>query len=513
MDNHNDEQNKPVGGRVVAGASLSLLGTLGARVLGIVAVAVLGRVLSPHDFGVMALAMIFVGLSEAVMSRQFDLACIRTRNITDHHYNTAFTLSVLWGAIAAGLIFALATPIATLMQEPEVGPMLHFLALVPLLDGLRNPYFVRFERSLNFLPEVAMTFFSKTAQITTAIALALIWRDYWAMAVGLVVFTTMRMLATYGLARRMPGLSLRHAGAFLRFGGWLSGTGLVGFIMQRSDTVLISARLGTSTLGLYNLGYEITQMVTNYLAQPLMRIVYPGLAEVSGSRTRLCAAYYKAQATLMGILLPIGVGAALTAPEVIVLFIGHKWLAAAPVLQILLPVTALSCLVYIIQAVLMVDGNTRAMFMRNLTVAVVQIPLVWTGLVLGGFVGGVAARAGAILFHTGLSLSIAARSTGDPWYQTLIAIWRSFVSVGVMVVGVSLVSWITTPATTEWQALWLLALKAGVGGTLYVGTHTVLWLASARPEGVETLVIRLLQAILRRLGLPTFARSIKEDTP
>ena len=494
-----EPRDRSITGNIAFGASISIAATIGTRLLGIITIGVLGRVLTPQDFGVIAIALIFVGLSEAIMSRQFDLACIRTTDIADSHYNTNFTLSCLWGLFAGGTLLVLADPIATLMGEPKVAPVLRLLALVPVLDGLRNPYFVGYERGLNFVPDIGTNFAAKAAQTIASIALALWWGNYWAMAWALVVFTGARAILTHALKPSRIRFELTHWKEFLIFGGWLSGTGIMRFIMARTDTAMISSKLGTATVGLYNLAFELTQLATTYLAMPLMRIIYPGLSSMSHDRQRLKAAYYKAQAILLGILLPIGFGIALIAREAIIIFVGTKWLDAVPVLHILMPASAVAVLVYNVQAVIMVDGNTRAMFLRNLTVAIVQIPAIWFGLIWYGFVGAVTARALALLLHTGLTLAIAARVTKDPWWLTLTTAWRSFGAVVFMSAAILGLSAILPLPQTMPDAITSLVFKVSCGMTVYVVSHVLLWLASGRPEGIETFAWEMGSKTISRL--------------
>lgn len=485
-------------GHLALGASVTIAATLGTRVMGIASIAVLGRLLDPHDFGVMAIALIFVGLSEAIMSRQFDLACIRTQDINDSHYNTNFTLSAIWGLFAGAVLYILATPIAVMMHAPDTADVLRLLAVVPVLDGMRNPHFVGFERNLNFIPDIGTNFAAKAAQTAAVILLALIWGNYWAMAWALIIFTATRTGLTHILRPTSIRPTLIHWREFVAFGGWLSGTGIMRFVMARTDTAMISAKLGTATVGLYNLGFELTQMATNYLAVPLMRIIYPGLSSMSKDRARLRAAYYKAQSVLLAILLPIGVGIALVAHEAVLIFVGAKWLGAVPVLWIMLPVSAVAVLVYNVQAVIMVDGNTRAMFLRNAIVAIIQIPAIWFGLVWFGFVGAVSARACAILIHLFITLIIAGQATGDPWHKTLTEGSRSFAAVILMAVTVLGLSMFLPESTTIVETIGGLVLKISVGLVVYISAHAGIWLASGRPDGVETFAWSFARRILNR---------------
>lgn len=473
------------GTRVMFGASLSVLGNASTHILAIISIAIMGRLLDPRDFGILAMATVFTGLFEALMNRQFDLALIRTKNVDDSHFDTVFGMSMIWGLSTGLILFLSADFFASMMGEPDLAPVLRVLSLVPVMDSLRNPYFVTFERNLIFLPLVGQHVGSKLAQAGIGVLLAWLWGDYWALVYGFLALSFVRLLPTWILPDRRPRPRLTHWKYFLKFGGWLSGTGLVGFVMLKADTSIVFARLGTATTGLYNMGVELAQMATHHLGAALGQMIYPGLASVADDRARLNGAYFRAQEMLFGIMLPLGIGVAVVAPEAIRVFVGEKWLPAVPVLQAMGPVLALSCLNYNVQAMLMIDGNTRAMFLRNLFVAIVQIPLILILLDYYGFLGAIAARVAATFLHTFLSLQIAGRLTQDHWWRSLTVAWRSFLAAAAMAFAVWMVGQFLGPYTSVAEAALFGLIKIATGGTVFIGCHVLLWFFAGRPDGLE----------------------------
>lgn len=493
-------QNQEVSSRVVAGASFSVISNILTHSFAVISIAVLGRLLDPKDFGIIAIALIFTGVSDALMNRQFDLALIRTKNIDASYYNTVFGMSVCWGISAGLLLFFGAETFAGWFGEPDLAPVLRVLCLLPVMDSLRNPYFIDFERKLMFLPIVGVHLMSKATQAVVGITLAWIIGDYWALVGALLGLALMRLIPTWILTKNRPRPQLVHWRYFLSFGGWLSGTGLLGFIMQKSDTALVSKFLGTTVVGLYNMGAELAMMATHHLSGQLLRMVYPGLSTVSDDPARLRNAYHKAQEMIMGFMVPLGVGVALVAPEAITVFVGEKWLDAVPVLQALAPVLALSSLTFNVQAIIMVDGQTKTMFMRNLAVAVVQVPLIILGLQYYGFAGAIAARVAATIFHTYLSLKIAARMVNANWWHALFVGWRSFAAAGVMILTVLAVGSLLGPQDGFMDVLFQGAIKVSLGGLAYAISHAIMWHIAGRPEGFEQQILKLIAKVTGRKG-------------
>ena len=117
---------------VVRGALVSMVGSLGSRLLGFVALAILARLLLPHDFGIVATAMIFIGLCRTLMNRQFHLALIRLPEVEQSHYDTAFTLTLIWGLLTSVGLLLSAGLLARVMGIPEIAPVLQVMSLALL---------------------------------------------------------------------------------------------------------------------------------------------------------------------------------------------------------------------------------------------------------------------------------------------------------------------------------------------------------------------------------------------
>lgn len=482
---------------VVRGALVSLGGSLGSRVLGFLAIAILARLLLPHDFGIVATAMIFIGLCRTLMNRQFHLALIRLPEIERSHYDTAFTLTLIWGLVASIGLFASAGPLAQIMATPEITPVLRVMSLALLLEGLQSPAFVRFERNLDLRPDVISDWAGKLVQYTVSISFALWWQSYWALVLGFLAFTLARVILSHVFAPYQPKFSLAHTRAFLSFGGWLSGTGLAGYALVFSDVALIATRLGSASVGLYNLAAEMVRMASDQLAVPLSRAIYPGLSAVMQDRDRMRRAFLDALEISLGLMLPIGVGLALAAPEIVRLVLGPNWSAAIPVIQILAPAAGFACVSHAAQSIVMADGRTRAMFARNVTVAVIQLPLILAGIIWAGLPGAACGRAAGMLMQGMLSLVIAAPIAGVTSARLLLTPYRSIVACALMACGVT---WLDQVVLIPAAAPLLISLgaKIATGVVIYVLCHLGLWILSGRPRGFEQFLLARLMPALRR---------------
>lgn len=487
----------PLSGRVARGASMLVLANLAARVIAALGLAALARLLSPDDYGLMAMALVVVGFADMLTNLQFANALIREPALEDSHFDCAFTLTLLRGLLAGAALHLSAEPVAALMGAQELEAPLRWMALIPVLDGLRNPRLAAYARAVDFRPEIATEIGAKLVGAAVSVALAAALGDFRALVGGALAASATAVAISHAAAPARLRLSLRHARAFFSFGGWMTAAGAVNFVNYKSDVMLIGAQLGAPALGRYAMGEQIAAMATHQLAYPLTRAVYPGLAAVVGDAARLRAAHGKAQAVILAALAPIGVGAALAAPEIMRVVAGPQWSDAVPVLQALAPVMAFGMTGAAAQAVAMAAGDTRSIFRVSCVNLAVRLPAVLVGLWAFGLPGVLAARVLSGFAAAVGMLRLATRQTGEPVWAPLRAGWRTLLSCGAMALAVG--SAAPTHDGSLGAAAAALAVKVALGASVYGLCHVGLWAATGRPDGAERLAFVAIHRLKEKL--------------
>lgn len=496
-----------LGSRVSAGAAVFVLANLANRLIGVLSLAVLGRLLTPTDFGLVALALIVTGFIEAAVNDQFTMGLIRARHLEQGHFDTAFSLAALWGAAAAAAMLLFAGPLAALLDAPGLATALGWLALVPLLNGLRNPRFALYMRHLEYWPSLVFALVPRLAATAAAIGLAIALGNYWALVISAIVLAAVSTAVTHAMRPGPLALRLTYWRDFLGFGGWLSAAGVMRFAARKSDAAIVGGLLDVRAVGFYNMGTELATTAVQQLSSSMVRAAFPGLAAVSDDRSRLWAGYLKVLETSVAVMAPIAVGIGLAAAEAVRIVVGPQWAEAAPVIAWLAPATALGVISTAAQSLVTVEGRTRGLFLRSLVVFAVQTPLIVVGIQWLGIMGAVYARVAGIALSTALTVAMVSRMAEGSMAQTLLRPWRSVAAVAAMVLAVLaldalvLAPWLGPVAQAgAAEALTALAAKIAVGGAVYTGVHLALWAAAGRPDGAERHVLGLLGGALRRLS-------------
>ncbi|MGI9508206.1 MAG: oligosaccharide flippase family protein, partial [Geminicoccaceae bacterium] len=286
-----DADAKAIGKGMARGAAWMVLMRLVVRGASLINMMILARLLVPEDFGLIAMAAIFVGALEIFSEFSFDVALIKKQSAGRADYDTAWTLSIIRGVAVAVILIAIAQPASALFEEPRLAPVVAALSLSPLLLGFQNIGVVDFRKTLDFKKDFVFMAGAKVVAVVVSIGLAIIWRNYWALVGGMVAGKVWRLGASYAMHPYRPRLSLASWRELFAFTKWLLLHNILMFFRNRADRLVIGKMLGAATLGVYTLAYDLANLATTELMAPIRRALLPGYAKLAGQSERLRAAF------------------------------------------------------------------------------------------------------------------------------------------------------------------------------------------------------------------------------
>lgn len=295
----------------------------------------LARLLSPDAFGLAALATMLVGVVNVLSSLGFSAALVQRKEITDEHLDTAWWLSLAVSTGLALVIIALAGPIAILVRDPRVGPLLRVLPLSMPIGALGQIPFVLLQRRLAFR-QIALVDFSATLVGAAAgIGLALLHFGAWTLvgqAIGVTAATTIARYATAPWRPRAQFIAARGR-ELAAFGLPVIGGGLVNFAAANVDNALVGRSLGAATLGVYALAYNLTVLPSTLVGGLVSSVMLPALSKLQAEPERFRRGYLRMLRVVSSGALPLVLGLWATAPLLVSTVYGTKWLEAASVVR------------------------------------------------------------------------------------------------------------------------------------------------------------------------------------
>jgi lipopolysaccharide exporter len=450
------------------------------RLLDFAAVVVLARMLSPDDFGLVAVAASVVAIVEGLGALGIDKALIRSREDDRDLYDSAWTLAALRGLASAGIMAVT----ASFVSDGRMAEVLRALAWVPLFTGLTNPRFVTFERDLDYSRFAVLTLGAKIVSVAATLAAAYALRSHWALVVGLLVNGFASLVFSYALRPYVPRFTFARFRSLFAFSGWLTLTGAVTVLSMETDRIIVVRLLGLTDAGLYDMTQRVGVLPTRELLSPLQRLLLPAFSGLLEQRDRLRSAACQSINVLASLSLPAAFGFALVAADVVPLLLGSQWTPIVPLLQVLVPYLGLRATLSMTLPCVLALGETRMLFGVSLAYAIVHVPLFIAGTARFGLAGAIWSIVLAGGFYIYLNAWMLRRTLGIGASEILVQMRRPLAASALMAATLLLV-----PSTGSWLTA---AARILFGGAVWASCQYSLWTLEGRPPGIERRLVELL---------------------
>ena len=252
---------------------------LSDRVLSLVSMLVLARLLTPSDFGVVAIASSVLALLEVFTALGLDVALISKPNVTREHYDSAWTFKILLGLAVALVLVVLSGPAAAFYNEPRIADVVRVLAIGSLVQGFENIGVVDFRKELRFATEFRFQIAKRIIMIAVTLPLAFAFRNYWALTIGAVTGRFVWVGLSYLAHPFRPRIALTKVRDLMSISAWLVFSSTLYSSTNRSQHRARTLS-GPRAAGLYL--DDFASLPTLQLIAPINRAVLPGLVKLSG---------------------------------------------------------------------------------------------------------------------------------------------------------------------------------------------------------------------------------------
>lgn len=443
------------------GALFTLTATAIKMTLQIASVIVLSRLLTPHDYGLIAIVLVVIGVGEIFRDFGLTSAAVQAPSLSDGQRDNLFWINTAIGGILAVLMFGLSWPLAALTGEPALLAIVQILSVTFVFNGLTTQYRAQLMRGLKFRAMAFIDITAATLALATAIGVALLGAGYWALVVQQLVNLFTMFVGAVIAGRWFPRFYSRQhdISTMIRFGWNIVGTGILTYLGNQIDTIMVAARLGTSPLGLYNRAFQLVMTPLSQVRSPLSNVAIPVLSRVQEDQGRFGKFITSGQVALgYSLGIPLMLVAGLAEP-VTGIMLGAQWSEAVPIMRLLAITGTLTTLSFVGYWVYISRGLGKQLFQYSIVSLTIRVCCVVTGSFFG-LVGVAAGVAIAPAIAWPISLLWLSKVTVIPVRALITGALRIIVAVGL--VGVA--SWGTTTLfdTQGWASL----LTGGLVGLL-----------------------------------------------
>jgi PST family polysaccharide transporter len=357
--------------------------------MSIVISAILARLLTPSDFGLIAMVLVFSNFAAIFSGFGLQSAIVQKKEVSDEALSSIFWINVGLGALLTLALAASAPLIAAFYSQPRLTPIVVFISTTFFITSFANVHYGLLTKRMNFKALAIIE--SCAIGISGPIAIFLAFAGYgvWSLAWYTVLSTVFTVVFTWIYARWVPHflLGLQHVKGLLGFGANLTGFTFVNYFAQNMDNLLIGRFLGSAPLGFYNLAYNLLLLPSSNISNVVGRVMFPALSAIQHDKQLVREAYVRANRYIAAVAFPLMIWVLVTAPQLIRVVYGPKWISVIPLIQIFALAGIEQSIGTNVWWIFTSQGRTDVMFKLSIFTTVVVVISFLVGL--RGGVGGV----------------------------------------------------------------------------------------------------------------------------
>jgi O-antigen/teichoic acid export membrane protein len=456
-----DLRRRIVRGLIWVGAS-----QVGLQLTRAVVAVVVARLLTPAEYGLAALALVFSSLVMIFSDLALGAALIQRKTLSAVDRDTAFWVTAASGVLFTVLGVLLAGPMAALYGEPDAAPLLAVLSATFLISALGAPQQSLMLRDMDFRRVEMLPMGGALAGGAAGVTVAALDGGAWAIIVQYCVATTATTALVWLRSAWRPRFafslaSLRELGGFSIY---MLGHRMLFYLQMNGDRFLIGRFLSTSALGVYAVAYNTMLVPASKLGGPLQRVFSPAFSRIQDEPERIAATWARVSRLMAAVSVPALAGLVVVAPDFVPLVLGAQWTEAVPVVQILAWVGIIQAVQTLNSDILMARDRARTLFRFSILLTTAHLIAFVVGL-QWGVVGVAASYAISTTLVEPVQTVLAARALGVSPMVFFGSIARVFQAALGMCAAVLAVRYALVDAGVE--PLARLVLCVGAGGIVY----------------------------------------------
>ena len=323
-----------LGSRTARGGVVTIVSHGLKFALSIGATAILARLLTPHDYGLIGMVVVFTGFVAMFKDLGLSLATVQRPEITDEQISTLFWVNVTISVAITLLMILLAPLIGWFYGEPRLTLITMVTATGFLFGGLAVQHEALLKRQMRFYALSVIAFASMMLGYVVGIILA--WRGaaYWSLVFSQLALLAANTLGVWFVCRWRPGRPRRNTGvrSMLSFGGNITGYALINYVSKNTDSLVVGRMFGPQVLGLYTKAVQLLTLPTDQINEPLATVSIPALSRLADSPERYRQAYLRIMEKVIMVTMPAVMLMLATADWLVLIILGPQWIDSAKIL-------------------------------------------------------------------------------------------------------------------------------------------------------------------------------------
>lgn len=322
-----------------AGGRWTAISAIAGLLIQLIQLAILGRLLYPSDFGLMAMMLVVIGLASLLADFGVSNYLVQTKRLTGRLFASLLVLCIAGALLLAGLLCLAAPLVATFFDAPLLINLLPALGLVVVATAVFQPFFALLQREMRFKQIAIMETSAALVGLMLTVAMAMLGYGVWSLIGGQLVLAAAKAVLCVGMASSLVRFEWKFDWPEMKqamcYGYFQMGERLLNYASWNIDKLIVGRALGEGSLGIYSIAYQLVIKPFSILNPIFTRVALPLLAKVQDDDPRLVRGYLEMTRTIALIAFPVYLFMILASDSIVLLLLGPKWLEAASLVALL----------------------------------------------------------------------------------------------------------------------------------------------------------------------------------
>ena len=406
--------------------------------------AVLARLLTPTEFGVVAIISVFISFFNLLSNFGISPAIVQHKSLSENDISSIFSFSIAIGLILSIVFYFAAPIIASFYNEPVLIKLSRLMALAILFNSLQVVPNALILKKLRFKEIGIVRVIVSIIGGVVAIILAYLGFSYYALIVnsiltGFLIFIVFYIMAPVKLSYRIHISSIRKIARFSIFQFFFN---FINYFSRNLDNLFIGKYFSPAALGFYDKSYRLMMMPVQNLTFVITPVLHPVLSNYQNDKKVIYNAYYKIVKLLAIIGFPLSVFLFFSTSEIINIVYGPQWGQSIPVFKLLALTIGIQIVVSSTGSIFQATNRTDLMFYSGFIGAI----LIVGGIIYGVFIGKSLISVGyglliafSLNFLQGFYLLVI-KSLKEPFTKLL----KVFIFPLILSIGIGIALWLSS---------------------------------------------------------------------
>ncbi|NCD40829.1 MAG: lipopolysaccharide biosynthesis protein [Bacteroidia bacterium] len=369
----------------VRGGAVTFIAQGAKFFLNIISMMILARILTPADFGLIAMVTAITGFILVFKDMGLSMATVQRSEINHEQISTLFWINVAISVLLMLITLALSPVVGWFYNDQRLVSVTAMLSMSFFFGGLTIQHQALLRRQMRLLSLATIDVLASASGVFVAVISAIAGLGYWSLVWMQIATAAINAMGVWTFCRWIPGIPLRKSGVYsmLKFGGHLTGFSLVNYFARSFDNILIGRYCGAQSLGLYSRAYSLLMFPIGQITAPMTSVAVPALSRLQSEPERYRRYYLKSIKLIAYISMPVVAVMAVLSSEIVEIVLGIEWIDAGPIFKILAVAAILQPVSSTVGWIYVSSGNTKRMFLWIVFVTPVLLLFFIAGLAWG----------------------------------------------------------------------------------------------------------------------------------